>query len=323
MANLVFKFSWDHRPFPYNSAQGKRQFMLPFASGISNLAPAFSQITDIPTTNPASRVIGTAAGNVMEVGAFGLGGRSVNSTNTDKIDVNGFYHEQLSSSASPSTMNYAAFIHVRHMSASGYAFQLGAPMGASSLNALKGRICNAGVWSDVAVIYNTHNTTKDSNGFIKAASPVVKLFNDHIELNTDAEKQPIQFEKVEEGDYLLKGSLGFAQEGWYIEVPKDANGNTVVAVEYSTLENGDLSIKTYKRKFDFELAAVIADHENPMDIPEGRWIDIRLHEEPEPEPEIFQTETPVDFQPNNLSEAVAAAMAGVEPPEISDTDETL
>ncbi|MGU9602626.1 phage tail protein, partial [Acinetobacter baumannii] len=56
---------------------------------------------------------------------------------------------------------------------------------------------------------------------------------------------------------------------------------------------------------------------------EGRWIDIRLHEEPEPEPEIFQTETPVDFQPNNLSEAVAAAMVGVEPPEISDTDETL
>ncbi|PST59631.1 phage tail protein, partial [Acinetobacter baumannii] len=123
------------------------------------------------------------------------------------------------------------------------------------------------------------NTSVDSNGFIKAASPVVKLFSDHIELNTDAEKQPIQFEKVEEGDYLLKGSLGFAQEGWYIEVPKDANGNTVVAVEYSTLENGDISIKTYKRKFDVEKAAIVADLENPLDIPEGRWIDIRLHEE--------------------------------------------
>ncbi len=42
MANLVFKFSWDHRPFPYNASQGKRQFMLPFASGIPNLAPTFS-----------------------------------------------------------------------------------------------------------------------------------------------------------------------------------------------------------------------------------------------------------------------------------------
>ncbi|WCE62299.1 hypothetical protein PL331_07385 [Acinetobacter baumannii] len=59
----------------------------------------------------------------------------------------------------------------------------------------------------------------------------------------------------------------------------------------------------------------MADHENPMDIPEGRWIDIRLHEEPEPEPEVEETltETPVDFQPTNLSQAVAAAMNGVEP----------
>ncbi|URQ02957.1 hypothetical protein [Acinetobacter phage YC len=97
------------------------------------------------------------------------------------------------------------------------------------------------------------------------------------------------------------------------------------AVVYDTLENGDISIKTYKRKFDFELAAVaiVADLENPLDIPEGRWIDIRLHEEPEPEPEEPLSETPVDFQPTNLSQAVAAAMNGVEPPEISETDETL
>ncbi|MBD2852109.1 phage tail protein, partial [Acinetobacter baumannii] len=101
-----------------------------------------------------------------------------------------------------------------------------------------------------------------------------------------------------------------------------ANGNTVVAVEYSTLENGDISIKTYKRKFDVEKAAIVADHDNPLDIPEGRWIDIRLHEEPEPVPEEILSETPVEFQPTNLSQAVAAAMNGMEPPEVSDTDAT-
>ncbi len=179
------------------------------------------------------------------------------------------------------------------------------------------------VWSPWGHFKTSFNTSVDANGFLKSASPVVKLFNDHIELNSDAEKQPIEFKKVDVGDYLLKGSLGFAQEGWYIEVPKDANGNTIVAVVYDTLENGDLSIKTYKRKFDFELAAVVADLELPIDIPEGRWIDIRLHEEPEPEPEELLSETPVDFQPTNLSQAVAAAMNGVEPPEISETDETL
>ncbi|HCT1656966.1 TPA: phage tail protein, partial [Acinetobacter baumannii] len=73
-----------------------------------------------------------------------------------------------------------------------------------------------------------------------------------------------------------------------------------------------------KRKFDFELAAVVADLELPIDIPEGRWIDIRLHEEPEPEPEPPTTETPFEFQPTNLSEAVAAAMVGIAPPDLSE-----
>lgn len=49
MANLVFKYSWDHRPFPYNSAQGKRQFMLPFASGIPNLTPDYTQVIGLGT----------------------------------------------------------------------------------------------------------------------------------------------------------------------------------------------------------------------------------------------------------------------------------
>ncbi len=158
-----------------------------------------------------------------------------------------------------------------------YSWQIFKPILGGQLSYRYGAGSDA--WSTWGHLKTSFNTSVDANGFLKSASPVVKLFNDHIELNSDAEKQPIEFKKVDVGEYLLKGSLGFAQEGWYIEVPKDANGNTVVAVEYSTLENGDLSIKTYKRKFDFELAAIVGDHENPMDIPDGRWIDVRLHEE--------------------------------------------
>ena len=49
-------------------------------------------------------------------------------------------------------------------------------------------------------------------------------------------------------EYLIKGSSGFAQEGWYIETPKDANGSVLFSVIYATLENGDISVKTYKKK---------------------------------------------------------------------------
>lgn len=120
------------------------------------------------------------------------------------------------------------------------------------------------------------NTTIDANGFIKAASPIVKLYADKIELNDEAAQQPITFEKVSLGSYLVKGSLGFATEGWYIETPKDANGNILFAVQYKQLENNDIEIKTFKKKFDFESASIVADLSNPVDIPQNRWIDLRL-----------------------------------------------
>ncbi|MDV7999350.1 phage tail protein [Acinetobacter baumannii] len=328
MANLVFKYSWDHRPFPYNSAQGKRQFMLPFASGIPNLTPDYTQVAGLGSAATysvtGSREDTTGAG-LIKVGDYGIGSQLVKETTTlASLNTPGASYITASGGITDLPANWGGGRNVLFSLGSTYQTQLLFDVGGSAKKFAfrcgpSGTFPTA-TWYEVR---STANTTVDANGFVKSASPIVKLFAESIELNDSAKKQPVEFEKINVGNYLLKGSLGFAQEGWYIEVPKDANGNTVVAVEYSTLENGDLSIKTYKRKFDFELAAVIADHENPMDIPEGRWIDIRLHEEPEPEPDEPLSETPVDFQPTNLSQAVAAAMNGVEPPEISDTNETL
>ena len=145
-------------------------------------------------------------------------------------------------------------------------------------------------WQPWRKILSTGNTTQDSNGFIKGASPIVDLYSDSIELNSDAEKQGITFEKLGVGDYLVKGSLGFAQEGWYIETPKDANGNVLVAVVYKQLANNDLSIKTYAKKFDDETGDIVANLAKPRDIPAGRFISLRLHELPK-EPPVMPTET--------------------------------
>ena len=434
MANLLFRFSWDHRPFVYNSSQGKRQFMLPFASGIPNLNPQLSQVQGAGTAaggTLTTSVFDDTVGRVLKVGDFGLGkplrNTDAGGTNLNDLTTVGFYgndtfasatmalnfpetstvgtlivtsiagsntyRNQLYISASSGRIWYRStsdlatwtpwkrlidsssadyqrllnngfatsklltatpladndsggtYIGLQSVGANAQAagdypvniaqFIIGMNTGNASehtANISIGTSANyfgfrrktyQGAYSQWYALRGEHNTTVDGSGFIKAASPVVKLFSDYIELNTDAEKQPITFEKHGVGVYLIKGSLGFAQEGWYVEVPKDANGNTVVAVVYETLENGDISIKTYKRKFDLEQAAIVADLENPMDIPFSRWIDIRLHEEPEPETEQLSSKTPVEFQPTNLSQAVAAAMEGIEPPEISDTDETL
>ncbi|ENV94156.1 hypothetical protein F937_03560 [Acinetobacter calcoaceticus ANC 3680] len=313
MANLLFKFSWDHRPYPYNSAQGKRQFMLPFASGIPNLTPSWDQIqgggnaaTGTLTTSPTDMT----PGRVLRVGDYGYGTFSTPGGYTPALDMsrNGGIFTILNSvyagiaistnttdgviiAGSPTTTAYGQFIGV---------------------------VRSSTLPNTTHVFKTDRNTTVDGNGFIKAASPIAKLFSDHIELNDEAERQPIEFKKVGVGDYVLKGSLGFAKEGWYLEVPKDANGNTVVAVVYETLENGDISIKTYKRKFDIELASIVADLNSPLEIPNGRWIDIRLFEEP-----IVVSNTPIEFQPTNLSQAVAAALTGAEPPEVTEPEKFL
>lgn len=126
-------------------------------------------------------------------------------------------------------------------------------------------------------VRDSANTAVDANGFVKAASPIVKLFADKIELNDEAKLQNITFEKLGVGDYLIKGSSGFAQEGWYVETPKDANGNLLVTVVYEQLENGDISVKTYDYMLNNK-GRIVADTETPLDIPEARWIDLRLQE---------------------------------------------
>lgn len=97
------------------------------------------------------------------------------------------------------------------------------------------------------------------------------------------------------GVYTILGSLGFATEGWTVEIPQCINGNRQVFVETEQTDDGTITVRTFKPKPDLETLTFVAG--GPMDIPDDRWIDLRLSmpepeqpDEPEPEPE--QTEDP-------------------------------
>lgn len=124
-----------------------------------------------------------------------------------------------------------------------------------------------------AKLWSDQNTTVDGSGFIKEASPIIKLFHDKIEKNNQVGGE-VTFQKLGVGDYLISNTSGFAKKGWYIETPKDANGNIKVFIEYSEAA-GDISIKTYEP--DYTMGKV--QPSAPMDIPPGRWIDIRLQKD--------------------------------------------
>ncbi|MDQ9850226.1 hypothetical protein RFX59_00980 [Acinetobacter baumannii] len=227
-------------------------------------------------THAASRYVGTAAGNVMEVGAFGLGENAVYVTNDTLLSA-----------------LRKGFIVIGNQPAIVYGQQYGAEyngilrlptaeqseISVSRIGTVIDR--TIGQNTDRIIVKTTANTQVDPNGFIKAASPIVSLYADKIELNDEAAEQNITFEKLGIGHYLVKGSSGFAKEGWWIEIPTDTHGNKICAVEYRTLENGDLEIKTYKKKMNEE-GDIVANLDAPIDIPnnangEPRWIDIRLN----------------------------------------------
>lgn len=237
-------------------------------------------------THAASRYVGTAAGNVMEVGAFGLGGSGPTVGNINSLeDIKGIVGGKTRIIRTDGGGLLQLYSPVLYM-------KTGDTNIAISIGALSGNIEVLG-WTDTSTTFTaqyavrtTGNTTVDSNGFIKAASPIVKLFSDKIELNDEAKQQNIIFEKLGIGNYLIKDSTGLAQEGWYVETPKDANGNVLFSVIYTILENGVISVKTYKKKFDVETASIVADLTQPVDITEGRWIDLRLQEIPKLVPEV-------------------------------------
>ncbi|MCJ9560445.1 hypothetical protein [Acinetobacter baumannii] len=242
-------------------------------------------------THAASRYVGTAAGNVMEVGTFGVG-KSIllgsQKLSTLRGNGNAFYWQNngnnISSAGDYPDDNSQAIINLDLNDSTDACAQLSITHNSDFY--VRSVNWNVNTFQPWRKILSSKNTTVDANGFIKSASPVVKLFADKIEPNDEAAEQNITFEKLDVGHYLLKGTSGFATEGWYIETPKDANGNILFAVIYQQLENKDIEIKTFKKKFDVESASIIADLDNPVDISTGRWIDIRLQEIPKPVPEM-------------------------------------
>ena len=260
----------------------------PSGTGGDTNRSAFTKIDGnfADTTNAASRLVGTETGNVMEVGAFGLGRNAVVVTNDTLLSAltKGF----ITIGSQPAIVygqNYgSSWNGILRLPTQGQSEISVSRIGSTTATTTIGQN------TDRIIVKTTANTQVDPNGFIKNASPIISLYADKIELNDEAKQQKITFEKLGVGDYLIKGSTGFAQEGWYIEMPKDANGNVLVAVVYEQLENNDISVKTYDYMLN-KKGRIVPDLETPLDIPSTRWIDLRLQALPQPIQPLSEDET--------------------------------
>ncbi|MEP9196630.1 phage tail protein [Enterobacter kobei] len=173
-----------------------------------------------------------------------------------------------------------------------------------------------------AEFYTTLNTTKASDGTLKAASPVARIVKSHEDnQRTDvaedgfswcgcgtanAEAEGVKISRLDVGVYVLTGSAGLSSSGWQLLPPMDPGGmGELGVVEAEQTESGGLTIRLFKRKYmlsdDGEIVKMKGE---PMDVPVNSWIDVRLDM---PEDSIWKTraseasleltEQPEDIQP--------------------------
>ena len=181
---------------------------------------------------------------------------------------------------------------------------------------------NGGTWSPWAEVYTTGNTTKSSDGTIKAASPVARIVKSREETEradvaddgftwcgcgtANAEAEGIKISRLDVGVYVLTGSDGLASEGWQILPPMDPGGmGELGVVEAEQTDSGGLTIRLFKRKYILsDEGEIVKTKGAPMDVPANSWIDVRLDM---PDDSIWKTraseayleltEQPEDIQP--------------------------
>jgi hypothetical protein len=143
-------------------------------------------------------------------------------------------------------------------------------------------------------LYGTANTTKASDGTLKAASPVARIVNSHEDnQRTDvaedgfswcgcgtanAEAEGITISRLDVGVYVLTGSAGLASDGWQLLPPMDPGGmGELGVVEAEQTDNRELTIRLFKRKYMLgDDGEIIKTKGELMDVPANSWIDVRL-----------------------------------------------
>ncbi|EPJ5334377.1 phage tail protein [Enterobacter cloacae] len=142
--------------------------------------------------------------------------------------------------------------------------------------------------------YTTGNTTKASDGTLKAASPVARIVTSRDVCQradvaedgfswcgcgtANSEAEGITLYRLDVGVYMLTGSEGLASEGWQLLPPMDPGGmGELGVVEAEQTDNGELTIRLFKRKYMLgDEGEIIKTKGDLMDVPANSWIDVRL-----------------------------------------------
>lgn len=269
------------------SADAKQALMLSLARGTPDIYYRIDGVTyniNLPSSS----------GTLMRVGQYGFGGSGeVLSMNEQEMIAYYKSRDRVSHifrNSAPETPYHFTYGATAFFKAGDTYTAISADYTGKGVRAIGG---NANKFFDYN-IWTDRNTTKDSNGNLKAASPIVKLFADHIELNEESEG--VEMEHLGVGHYLIKGVVGFNSDGaWGINngfvIPQDHNGKNMVLIDYKVRPDGDIEVFVFHQQnadlperfqnkrikyIDKDGNPVYYENYEPCDVPESRWIDMRV-----------------------------------------------
>ncbi|MBY8680328.1 phage tail protein [Escherichia coli] len=263
---------------------------LPIDQGGTGATNAADVRTNLGLGSSATRNAYSSSGDMLSVGDFGLGSTLPRAPYSDTI-TNMFYTPGDAGVSQPTSD--AGWCHLVLAASSYYRAQLSLKYSEGKPRAfILNRIgTTSGGWTE---LYTTANTTKASDGTLKAASPVARIVASQeacqrVDIAEDGfawcgcgtantEAEGISLSRLDVGVYVLAGSAGLASEGWQLLPPMDPGGmGELGVVEAEQAESGDLTIRLYKRKYILsDEGEIVKTKGELMDVPANSWIDVRL-----------------------------------------------
>ncbi|MCR1299135.1 phage tail fiber protein [Enterobacter kobei] len=272
------------------------------------------------TATLQTSVTDATAGRLLIVGGFGIGEGNTASGTPVSGGINYFSEPtglwqttaDTTGDFPADTSKYGQFFRMRGSKNSVtqiYATNLGVAKGGRIWYRTQAENVATPGWQE---FYTTYNTTKASDGTLKAASPVARIVKSREECQrtdidepgyewcgcgtANAEAEGITLSRLEVGVYMLTGSAGLASEGWQLLPPMDPGGmGEMGVVEAEQTDNCELEIRLFKRRYMLsDEGEIIKTKGEPMDVPANSWIDVRLDM---PEDSLFNQRMNQVFQP--------------------------
>lgn len=272
---------------------------VPLNQGGTGSTTASGARTNLGLGSSATKNTGTTSNDVMQPGMFGLGlaygAITTNSTNfssliNDNFTTKGtglcaFRNDAQVTSGDTPFYQYSPSLFFRTRDT--FAV-LNFHFNGGPIRVFAGGISETNLITSTngRALWDTKNTAVDSNGFIKQASPVVKIFTDG-KYETNDESEGVTVTRLDVGQYLIEGCKALNSDAAWggidggFEIPTDRNKQLLIWLDYEVNADGSVLVKTYHREhpsapaFARNERAGLADGE-PVDIPADQFVSVRV-----------------------------------------------